>query len=184
MVSGLAASKTLDLALRESSRIAGIVATYCDKTEHNEPSSAHDLLEAGRRLRDLSLALAAELCVEPISAYAERLRDLEAKSPMEPLLPAPAAEVARARTWRDLQVAQLRHDRHFHLDVAGLSKHDQLVHISLHLTKLNGALTLLFGADPGVTADFARRRLPDFMLFGVKLATVAGQRLPEDPLPQ
>lgn len=172
----------LQLALREAARIGGVVATYCDRTEHNEAAAADSLRSAARRLRDLAVFLAEELEVDLAAAYAARLEQLERSSPLEPLLPTPASSVRKASSLRELQLAQLRHDRHYHPDVFGLHKRDQLLHIALHLSKLVGSLALLVDGDSGTAIDFARRRLPDLLLFGIKLATVTGEAL-ESELP-
>lgn len=63
----------------------------------------------------------------------------------------------------------------------GLHKSEQLLHYSLHLTKLVAALA----REPASSeehADFIVRRLPDMLLFGIKLSTVMGQKLPETAL--
>jgi len=172
----------VQIALREAARIASAVALYCDRTEHNEPSIAESVSDAGRRLRYLAASVAARLGLDLQQVYGDRLEQLEAQSLLEPLLPPPSLDVKRARTWRDLQTAQLRHDRHYHADVFGLAKRDQLIHVSLHLTKLTGAIALLFEADQTIWVDFSRRRLPDMLLFGVKLATLTGERLGTDTL--
>jgi hypothetical protein len=170
----------VQIALSEAARIASAVALFCDRTEHNEAAAAESVPDAGRRLRYLATSVAARLGVDLQQAYADRLAQLEALSPVERLLPSPSLDVKRARTWRDLQEAQLRHDRHYHADVFGLSKRDQLIHVSLHLTKITGAIALLFDADQAAWIDFSRRRLPDMVLFGIKLATLGGERLRTD----
>lgn len=167
----------LQLALRESARISGIVATYCDRIEHNEAAVADSLRSAARRLRDLAAFLAEEFEVDLMAAYAARLEQLERSSPLEPLLPRPASSVRQAKSLRELQLAQLRHDRHYHPDVFGLHKRDQLMHIALHLSKLVGSLAQLCDGGSGTAIDFTRRRLPDLLLFGIKLATVTGESL-------
>jgi hypothetical protein len=167
----------LDLGLREAARIASLVATYCDRTEHNENISADVLRRAATRYRELAIYLAEGLATDLRQSYANRLAEIEARSPLERLLPHPADRVRAARTWRDLQLAQLSHDRHFHPDVFGASKRDQLIHTTLHLCKLTGALASLPDAQSGQWNDFTIRRLPDILLFGLKLATLAGETL-------
>jgi hypothetical protein len=172
----------LQVALREAARISHVVAVFCDRTEHNEPAAAESVPESGRRLRYLAMSIASRIDVDLQQAYADRLAQVEAVSPVEPLLPPPSLDVERARTWRDLQTAQLRHGRHYHPDVFGLAKRDQLVHVSLNLAKITGSVALLFEGDHPTWVDFSRRRLPDMLLFGVKLATLGGERLSAEAL--
>ena len=171
----------LDLA--ELSRINGIVATYCDRTAHNEPVDSGDLRGAGRRLRRLALLMAETAGLSLRDRYADRLAQVEAASVYETLVPSPSVEIREARSWRDLQVAQLRHDHRFHPDVYGMPRSEQLVHISLHLAKLVGALGAQYQSFGSEGEDFYRRRLPDMLLFGIKLSTVAGERMDDcEPL--
>jgi hypothetical protein len=173
----------LQIALRESARISSVVALYCDRTEHNEDADAESLRDAAKRLRYLAGSMAYALDVHLVEAYAARVEQVEGASWVEPLLPSPAVEIRRARTWRDLQLAQTRHDRHYHPDVFGLSKRDQLIHFSLHLSKLTGAIALLFDADQAVWIGFVRNRLPDLLLFGIKLSTITGEHLAAESIP-
>jgi len=173
-------AERLQLALREVSRVAGAVALHCDRTEHNESPDGNTVREAAHRMRYLAVSLAEDMQVDLVALYASRLAAVEYASHVEPLLPSPAAEIGAARTWRGVQLAQLRHDRHYHPDVFGLSRRDQLIHVTLHLSKLSAAVALLFEADQGVWADFTRRRLPDIALFGVKLSSVAGESIDKE----
>ena len=43
-----------------------------------------------------------------------------------------------ANSWRALQLVQAEHDRHYHPDVCGLTKGEQLRHYALHLAKIVG----------------------------------------------
>ena len=61
-------------------------------------------------------------------------------------------------TWRQVQVAQLLHDRRFHPDVFGLSSLEQLRHYTLHVTKLAGLL--VDAAEPETWRWFARDVCP------------------------
>lgn len=167
----------LILALREAAAISSSVATHCDRAAHNEDTASSTLSTAGARLRDLASFLARTLQVDLLEAYGRRLEAVEGRSPYEPLLPKPPDRLTHARTWRDVQLVQLAHDRHYHPDVFGLSKSEQVVHITLHLCKLTGTLARLSDGDPSDLADFSRRRLPDLLLFGVKLSTLAGESL-------
>jgi hypothetical protein len=167
-------------ALVEVAHVGGIVATYCDHTEHNEPAGADTLRAAAGRLRSVAEFLADELRLDLQEAYANRLAQLERRSLLGPLLPSPADDVRRARSLRDLQLAQLRHDRHYHPDVFGLTKRDQLIHVAIHLSKLTAAVATLTEGDSRSWLEFSQRRLPDLLLFGVKLSTLAGEILPSE----
>jgi len=77
-----------------------------------------------------------------------------------------------------LQRLQWEHDRNYHPDVLGLSRYDQLRHHAFHLAKLAGAAA---DAASGEPSDLLRRRLPDLLLFGLKLATLTIDQLPDQP---
>lgn len=160
--------------------IAASVANYCDRIEHNEEVDRAWVQGAGNQLRQLADRVAADSGKSIIDLYAERLGEIEARN----VLGHPGAfdghhAALEARTWRDLQVVQADHDRHYHPDVVGLAKLDQLRHYALHLAKIAGAF-----AEPRDHTELFGRRLPDALLFGLKLATVTGARLTDDPLPQ
>jgi hypothetical protein len=67
--------------------------------------------------------------------------------------------------------------------VVGLTKSDQLRHYALHLAKLAAATAGIVRGEVEVE-DWIARRLPDMFLFGLKLATVTGQKLEDQPLAQ
>jgi hypothetical protein len=152
-----------DFALAAASHAAA-VANYCDHVEHNEVVATGWVTGAG--------------------LYADRLATIEAKN----VLARPdsfdgGAAADSAATWRELQLVQAEHDRVYHPDVVGLSKAEQLRHYALHLTKIVGA----FAACAGGLVDAEEigvRRLPDTLLFAIKLHTVMGAPLPEQPLPR
>jgi hypothetical protein len=172
----------LQLGLRELAVITGSLATYLDRSEHLEPPARDMVPDAGRRLRDVALDFAFELGVDVIAAYAERLKQLELRNVINaPATVDPPGLVLSATTWRDLQAAQVEHDRWFHPDVFGMPRWDQLRHFVLHLAKLTAFVAQL--DEHGDWFDFVDRRLPDMLVFGVKLPTTAGVRLSEDPLP-
>ncbi len=70
---------------------------------------------------------------------------------------------------------QIDHDRHYHPDVVGMAKVQQLRHYALHLAKAVGAF-----AEPRGEQELLHRRLPDILLFAIKLPTVMGVRLPDE----
>jgi hypothetical protein len=171
-------SWALDLAVR-----AAAVANYCDHVDHNEATDREWITGSGRRVREMACEIAEHEGLDLLALYVDRLRAIEQRNPLFKAGGFEGGELAaEANTWHQLQLAQAAHDRHYHPDVIGLSKFDQLRHYSLHLTKLAGALAEV--AQTGEREDFLGRRLPDLLLFGVKLATVSGKALPEKQLAQ
>lgn len=168
------------LALAKAS---AMVANYCDHVEHNEPAEREWITDAAATARDIALRIAAYENQDLSGLYAARLRQIEHRNPLQGEDDLDGGElVLNASSWRALQLAQVAHDRRYHPDVIGLTKLDQLRHYALHLAKLVGALAEI-AAGTGDRASFSARRLPDLLLFGVKLATVSGQRLPDEALP-
>jgi hypothetical protein len=166
----------------EVARAAAAVANFCDHVDHNEPTDRAWVQDSGRTLRDTACAIASHEHLDLQVAYAARLRVIERRTPLwvEGALDG-GALIEDAATWHELQLAQGEHDRRYHPDVSGLSKFDQLRHYSLHIMKLAGALAEV-AQGPTDIEDFRARRLPDMVLFGIKLATVTGQRLPDTTL--
>jgi hypothetical protein len=159
---------------------AGAVANYCDHVEHNEDVATEWVVGAGEALARLALDLAAARDLDLIRLYAERLAAIEARN----VLANPGgfdgrAAALAAETWRELQLVQSEHDRHYHPDVVGMARLDQLRHYAFHLAKIVGAF-----ATPDNADDLVARRLPDTLLFAIKLRTVMGQRLSPEPLPR
>jgi hypothetical protein len=168
---------TLSLA-----RFAADVANFCDHVEHNEAADRRWVIDAGTMLRRLACQLAADEGLALQDLYAVRLQMIEQRTPLwtPDTLDGPALAKA-ATTWRELQLAQVAHYRTYHLDVVGLAKFDQLRHCALHLAKLAGAAASV-AQGIGDVDDFRARRLPDVLLFGLKLATIMGERLEQRAL--
>jgi hypothetical protein len=161
---------------------AGVVANVCDHAEHNESSDIADVKMAGYRMRSCALDLAAGAGCNPIELYRERLRQIERRNVLFEEGGYDGTEhVSAEPTWRELQLAQVGHDRYYHPDVLGLSKLDQLRHFALHLAKLAGAIASTISGDTP-QADLLCRRVPDLLIFGLKLSTVSGERLPSEPV--
>jgi hypothetical protein len=165
------------------SRCSAAVANYCDHVEHNEFADVAWVLDSAEELRSMAYAIAAAEQLDLRASYAARLRVIETRSPHWTSRTLDGgALVDTSATWRDLQLAQAQHDRYYHPDVSGLTKLDQLRHYALHIAKLAGAIAdvaqTLAGRD-----DFLTRRLPDLLLFGLKLSSVCGERLSEESLP-
>ncbi len=159
---------------------AAAVANFCDHVEHNEPAETAWVIDAANELRQLALDAGTRLGVNLIELYAERLGGIEARN----VLGCPGGfdghgAALAADTWRELQLVQIEHDRFYHADVVSLSKAEQLRHYALHLTKIVGAF-----AEPRGDEELVRRRLPDTLLFALKLHTVMGERLSSQPLPR
>lgn len=168
--------------LRDVAIAAAQVANYCDHADHNEPVDRSWVLGASETLKSVAVRIAEREGVDLFELYAERVASIESRNVADTNDAYDGAEAVRAASsWRELQLAQLGHDRYFHPDVLGLHKSEQLLHYALHLSKLAGALA----EEPSLSdqhADFLARRLPDLLLFSLKLASVMGQKLPETAL--
>ncbi len=160
-------------------RAAGRLAWQCDHAEHAEQSDQALVIHAGLNLRAAAVEAFDLLDLEPIASYARRLAAVESRSPLSGtgLFEAEVA-IPKVETWRDLQVAQLLHDRVYHPDVLGMARSDQLRHYTLHVTKL-AWLALEAGHGGDAIDTFVPARVADTLLFGVKLSTVSGEILPE-----
>lgn len=164
-------------------RLTGTLARFCDRAEHNEGAERSIVAAAGAELRTTASVLLRACDVDPINSYAARLGALEARHPLYGAGLFDADETIReVKTWRMLQRGQARHDAVYHPDVNGLAKIDQLRHYTLHLAKL--AWLLQEAADAGNIDDDVLDRVTDVLVFGVKLATVSGELLPDEPVDQ
>jgi hypothetical protein len=161
---------------------AADVARYCDRAEHCDEVDREWVLRAGDTCRTAAFRLSRAGGVEIRQLYAARLDRIEENQILGTARNVSAAESIRnADTLRALQTAQAEHDRVYHPDVYGLSRINQLRHYSFHVTKLVGAIADLI-VEPTDWEDFFVRRVPDMLLFGIKLPTVMGQNLSEEPL--
>jgi hypothetical protein len=166
----------------ELSSVAGVVANVCDHAEHNEAADPLEVRTAGRRLRGAALRLAAATGHSITSLYQERLHAIEGRNVLHHAEAFDGASmVTDTASWRELQLIQIKHDRFYHPDVIGLTKSEQLRHYALHLAKLAAATA---DTARGLVSqdDFVARRLPDVLLFGLKLATVTGEKLQHEPV--
>jgi hypothetical protein len=172
-----------EFALAAASHAAA-VANYCDHVEHNEIVATAWVTSAGDALHQLALDFATRANVDLLARYAERLTMIEAQNVlMRPGSFDGGAAANNASTWRELQLVQAEHDRIYHPDVIGSPKVEQLRHYALHLTKIVGAFADC-AVGLGDAESIGMRRLPDTLLFAIKLHTVMGARLPEEPLPR
>lgn len=176
-------SEQLCLILREMSRVTAVLALYCDRVEHNESSAEGSIVDAGRRLRNLAIGIAQDADLDLLELYAARLEEIEANHVYGG--GQPTGDLVRsAKSWRELQIAQSRHDRWYHPDVFGLPRREQLQHVTLHLAKLTGRVASLYDDDGAAWLDFVDRRLPDMFLFGIKLATLGNAPLSDAVWPE
>jgi hypothetical protein len=167
------------LALAEA---AGRLASFCDRLEHGESSNRTVVEEVGALLRATAFSYAQGNRLDLVDLYARRLGRSERNHVLGSGGDFDGEQAVRvARTLRDLQVAQIGHDRAFRPDVYGLPRYEQLRHCALHLAKLAGSAAEAY-KDHSLLPDFHERRLPDALLFGLKLATLADQRLAKEPL--
>lgn len=172
---------TVNDAAAQLASASASVAGYCDRAEHLEPTDPAVIRGAGAVLRELAVNLAAEREVDFVQAYRARLEAVEQRHPLYPAGSFAAINEIpdRGATWQRLQRVQWEHDRHYHPDVLGLSRYDQLRHYAFHLAKLAGAAAEAAGGNDG---DFFQRRVPDLLLFGLKLATLTNEQLPDRPV--
>jgi CHASE1-domain containing sensor protein len=167
-------------SLVELASIAGVVANVCDRAEHNERHAFEDVEASAARLRLLSVRLAQRYGRAAQELYARRIGSIERRNVVHSETAYDGERAARdAATWRELQLVQIAHDRFYHLDVVGLTKSDQLRHCALHLAKIAGATAGVLEGRVDLD-DYLDRRVADVFLFGIKLATLSGQRLPSD----
>ena len=163
-------------------RAASSCASFCEHIEHNEPATTSHVVVAAQTMRRVAAQLAKQSQLSLRQAYEDRIRNVEAASLLAFSTDAPATllvgadALSTAQRWDEVQVAQVAHDRHFHPDVFGLSKVDQLRHYTFHVTKLAGLLAEAL--EQGKWDEFRDQRLADIAVFGVKLATVCNERLP------
>jgi hypothetical protein len=159
---------------------ASDVANYCDHVEHNETADIQTVRHAGSTLRTIGVTICEVDSVDPVESYASRLEMIESRNVLwhADSFDGPGAARA-AQTWRALQLVQAAHDRAYHSDVLGLAKLEQLRHYALHLAKLAGATAAVYRGEIE-PQDWLSRRVPDMILFGIKLSTVSGERLSED----
>lgn len=165
---------------KRASEAAASVARYCDRAEHCEEVDRGWIVHSGELLRTVAVEAALHLELELRRIYAERLRHVENRSPIPAQFDG-HSEALRATTWHDFQVVQFTHDVYFHPDVHGMSRLDQLRHYSFHLGKIANNFVELDSATEAST-EFRERRLPDTFLFGIKLATLVSQKLPDTPI--
>jgi hypothetical protein len=163
---------------------SGAVSTFCDHVEHNEPADRDAVLGAAAELRAIAKELANAISVDVSYTYAERIEDIETRNLLFDGSAKFWSEAEDAVTWRQLQLIQVEHDRHYHPDVIGLTKSEQLRHYAFHAAKLAGIFALNADEDIMRTMDRKemKRLIADVAIFGIKLSTVMNERLPEEPL--
>lgn len=173
----------LEASQRALTRAAADLAGFCEHVEHNESNSVDEAAHAGDRLREIATQLSACSGLSLAAVYAERIRYVEERSLMRHAslfddaleLPGVAA-LEDAKSWDEIQIGQIIHDRQFHPDVFGLPKIEQVRHYTFHVTKLAGLL--VDAIDKNDWSSFRQERLADIAIFGVKIATVCNVQLP------
>lgn len=160
-------------ALIDVARASAKVAHFCDRAEHVEVHERTWLIEAAQLLWDTFTALSAAHESSPREMYGRRLRQIELRNVLCDGSTGPAWQAECAETPRQLQLAQIAHDREFHPDVIGMAKIDQLRHYAFHLAKLCGHVAEQ--TQDGGTLD--GERSADLGLFAVKLWTLCGVRM-------
>ena len=164
-------------ALLDVAGAASQIATYCDRAEHAEAADRASVISAAGTLRRVAATLANAAGEDLDELYAARLARVERRHPCWPVAGYDGgAEARSARGLHALQAVQLTHDRHYHPDVYGLARTDQLRHNAFHLAKLTGALAALVRDEAG-WETIRVSRLPDLFLFGLKLSTLMGERI-------
>lgn len=169
-------------------RVAGSIAVHCDRSEHNEDVLKDTLRTQGSLLRDLAVGLAVDNNLDLVELYASRLEGLEARHPMGDSGLFDGGGAARViESWSDAQQVQYKHDIYYHPDVSGMPKFNQVRHYAFHVSKLamltlEAALENEHSTDDHIRADFWTLRLADILIFGIKLATVTGERLSTSPI--
>ena len=173
----------LEASQRALTKAAARLAGFCEHVEHNEPNSVSEAAHAGERLREIAAELSARSGLSLAEMYAARIRAVEQGSLLRHLslfdtgaglVGADALDMAK--TWDEVQVCQVIHDRQFHPDVFGLPKVEQIRHYTFHVTKLAGLFVEAIDNDDW--ESFQSERLADVAIFGVKIATVCNIRLP------
>lgn len=176
-------SDRLDIQTVAALRVAeasAAVNNYCDHAEHNEVVEREWVTGAGHRMRLIAALLARVHGFEIGDLYADRLMMVEAKNVHFVAGESfdGGAAALQTETWRDLQLCQIAHDRVYHPDVIGLTRCEQLRHYAFHVAKIAGSFAAVALAwDSDGLDDLLTRRLPDTMLFGVKLSTAMSERL-------
>ncbi len=157
--------------------VTGRLSQFCDRLEHNEGADRMELLDVGRLLRESAVVAIRASSVKLRDRYADRLEELESRNVLRWDGDAHWPDrIRHAKTWREVQVAQARHDATYHPDVVGLPRAEQVRHYTLHLSKL--VWKMYRACEDDITWNsFAESRLIDLVVFGVKLATVANYSL-------
>lgn len=177
--SGLTSTSLLVDARSRLLASTGQLARYCDKSEHNEVADAAIISSCAGDLRAVGVLLLRSQGCSPVAEMAGRLGSIEQRNVLHSDESFDVLKHVHDRsTWREFQLAQARHDAEFHPDVLGQRKDDQLRHYTLHLAKLCWLMDLAVAQgnafDVGRSADIA--------IFGIKLSTLVGVRLPDEPI--
>lgn len=174
----------LEAGMRSLAIAAGDVALYCDRAEHAEQAPVELIADSAERLRTLSVELCEALGLDLPTLYAERIAAVELRNPTRDAAGYDGGRAAlAARSWRQLQVVQVRHDRAYHPDVISMGKGGEVRHCALHVAKLAGWYARGLRSEDCLR-EIADQRVADTLIFGLKLTTLAGIRLDETALPR
>lgn len=176
MLSQAPREQRLQALMVSVAQASAAVSRFCDRAEHLEITDVSAIREAGATLRSAAVELARGQGVDIIGAYLVRLQIVEARRAVVADEWAAPETLAGPVTWEVLQQIQAKHDAVYHADVTGMSKAEQIRHYSFHLAKLVGALASEIGRA-SLSQEFRQTRLPDLLLFGVKLSTLVDERL-------
>jgi hypothetical protein len=176
--------RELSTALRRVAIAGAEAALYCDRSEHVEVADVTWLQNCSEALLTAAVDMAEALGLDLLFSYAQRLGEIEIRSPYRATSDYDGGSATRvARTWRDLQEIQARHDREYHPDVIGLSRIDQARHCTLHVSKLTGWYARAAGSEEALR-EIVDRRLADTLLFGLKVASLARVMLADEAIPR
>lgn len=165
---------------------AGQLADNCEHLEHNEGARCQTTA-IGDSLRQTASRMAHQAGFSLGQLYAVRIWGVESSSSLRFVGSLDRVELSgfkimmEARTWLQFQIGQIVHDRQFHPDVFGLEKREQMRHYSFHVTKLVWLMDRAARGDFPLDKFYATRT-PDIALFGIKLATLFDQELPDEPI--
>jgi hypothetical protein len=165
----------LDLAIA-----AGQIGNYCDHVEHNETTVREDVEACAGTLRKVALTLAGG-GERLIGLYAARIDGIERAKVGYIESVNYSGRVRACSTWRDLQLVQMAHDGYYYQDVVGLSRMEQMRHYALHVAKLTGLLTRASRGELAL-ADLTEQRIPDCMLFSVKIYTALNHKMEDEKI--
>lgn len=171
----IGSDQSLECAL-ELAELSGRFATGCLET--GAPSEAA-LTRAAKYLRIMGIELVCSAELDPIEVCATRLKELGEESAIPSESFNSERAVFTAVSWREFQLAVMDHDVCFTPHFSQLSTRDQFIQRTLEIAKLGGEMTQSLGDLEMPPSDELRRQLADIVILGIRLATAAGEVLPD-----